>query len=215
VRFHRWNQWNETGIENTHLKLAVSLLEMFEDVVSLGCMLLMCLGWSTVHFRLTQIQIRVAAGALSLYLIMGMAAAGCLDTEAAACQGLWLVSYILQALIMLCVIISLNFTITQLRAMLYHTPWDPTSPYCYARTKQFQTFRIAFVLYLLMPTIILIIQDVVYTWEQDWLGTALPDIMQVLMYLNVGSAFAPLKDAFLNRAFSGAFTVNGEFQHDE
>ena len=102
---------------------------------------------------------------------------------------------------MLGIIICLNFTITQLRAMLAHTQWDPSSAYCYARTKQFQTFRIGFVLYLLLPTAILLVQDILYTWEQDWLGTALPDILQVLMYLLVGSTFAPLKDHFINRAF--------------
>lgn len=201
VRHGRWSYMNNHGQKNIHLEYANNMFVMIEEVITLTCVLLMVLGWSTVHFRLTQIQIRVSAGALGLFLVMGLGSSSCLEDTSTACESLFLVTYIIRALLMLGIIICLNFTITQLRAMLAHTQWDPSSAYCYARTKQFQTFRVGFVLYLLLPTAILLVQDILYTWEQDWLGTALPDILQVLMYLLVGSTFAPLKDHFINRAF--------------
>lgn len=201
VRWGRWGYMNMHGEKSTHYEYANNIFEIIGEVITLTTILLMVLGWSTVHFRLSEIQIRVAAAGLGLYLIMGLASSTCLAIDSMTCQSLFLVTYILRALLMLSIIICLNFTITQLRAMLAHTQWDPSSPYCYARTKQFQTFRIGFVLYLLLPTAFLLVQDSMYSWEQDWLATSLPDILQVLMYMLVGSTFAPLKDHFINRAF--------------
>ena len=193
---------NDHGVMNTHYEYANNVFEMIEEVITLGTIQLMVLGWATVHFRLTPTQIRVITAAFGLFVIMGLSSATCLEIESTTCQSLYLVTYIIRALLMLGIIISLNFTITQLRAMLAHTQWDPSSAFCYARTKQFQTFRIGFVLYLLLPTAFLLVRDQMpYSWEQDWLSTALPNILQVLMYMLAGSTFAPLKDHLINRAF--------------
>ena len=207
VRYSRWNKLNEDGLYSIEYFVAVRMLESVTEVANLCTILLIALGWSTVHFQLTEIQIQVTMAGMGFFLIMSLSWAGCTQANSRACQSLYLVYYILHSLVMLGIIICLNFTITQLRAMLAHTQWDPSTPYCYARTKQFQTFRIAFVLYLLLPTAILLVQDILYTWEQDWLGTVLPDILQICLYLNVGSTFAPLKDHFMNRAFSQQFVV--------
>ena len=66
--------------------------------------------------------------------------------------------YIINALILLAIIITLNFTITQLNAMLAASPWDPSTPYYYARTRQLQTFRVGFVCYLVLPTCFLLVR---------------------------------------------------------
>ena len=52
----------------------------------------------------------------------------------------------------------MNLTVTQLRGLLHHTPWTPSLSYQYSRTKQFQIFRIVFILYLLFPTAFLLTQ---------------------------------------------------------
>jgi hypothetical protein len=68
------------------------------------------------------------------------------------------VSFIIKSLILLAIIIAMNFTVTQLRAMLQHSPWVPSTPIQYARSKQLQIFRFLFILYLLLPTAFLVIQ---------------------------------------------------------
>lgn len=208
IRYGRWYNLNLTGLYNVHYLLASRIFESIEEVAFLTTVLMVALGWSTLHFELTDMQIKVTLAGMSFFLIMSLAWASCLQPDTRACQSLYLVYYILHALVMLAIIICLNFTITQVRAMLSHTAWDPSTPYCYARTKQFQTFRIGFILYLLLPTAIALVQDILYTWEQDWLGTILPDILQILLFLNVGTTFAPLKDTFVNRAFSQQFAVH-------
>ena len=198
---------NFTGGYNVHLVLASRIFESIQEVAFLTTILMLALGWSTIHFQLSDTQVKATLSGMAFFLIMSLAWASCLSEDSRVCQSLYLVYYILHALIMLGIIICLNFTITQLRAMLSHSAWDPSTPYCYARTKQFQTFRIAFVLYLLLPTAIALVQEIMYTWEQDWLGTVLPDLLQICLFLNVGSTFAPLKDVFMNRAFSQQFVV--------
>ena len=207
IRYGRWYEMNFTGGYNVHLVLASRIFESIQEVAFLTTILMLALGWSTIHFQLSDTQVKATLSGMALFLIMSLAWASCLSEDSRVCQSLYLVYYILHALIMLGIIICLNFTITQLRAMLSHSAWDPSTPYCYARTKQFQTFRIAFVLYLLLPTAIALVQEIMYTWEQDWLGTVLPDLLQICLFLNVGSTFAPLKDVFMNRAFSQQFVV--------
>jgi hypothetical protein len=45
-----------------------------------------------------------------------------------ACLALNLVPFILQSLIMLGIIIAMNFSVTQLRAMVSNSPWVPSTP---------------------------------------------------------------------------------------
>lgn len=66
-------------------------------------------------------------------------------------------AFIIKSLVLLAIIIAMNFTVTQLRAMLTHTPWVPSTPIQYARCKQLQVFRLLFILYLLLPTAFLIL----------------------------------------------------------
>jgi len=75
-----------------------------------------------------------------------------------SCQALSLVAFVVRSLILLAIIIAMNFTVTQLRAMLAHTPWVPSTPLQYARCKQFQTLRVVFIIYLLLPTAYLLIE---------------------------------------------------------
>lgn len=44
------------------------------------------------------------------------------------CQALSLVPFVLQSIILLAVIIAMNFTVTQLRAMVGNSPWVPSTP---------------------------------------------------------------------------------------
>ena len=189
---------NDHGVVNTHTS---NVFEMIEEVITLGTIQLMVLAGRQCTLGLLdtdpcdncRLRTFCHHGSIERDLF----------GDRINYMSIFIFGHIYHpALLMLGIIISLNFTITQLRAMLAHTQWDPSSAFCYARTKQFQTFRIGFVLYLLLPTAFLLVRDQMpYSWEQDWLSTALPNILQVLMYMLAGSTFAPLKDHLINRAF--------------
>lgn len=39
-----------------------------------------------------------------------------------------MIAFVIKSLILLAIIIAMNFTVTQLRAMLNHSPWVPSIP---------------------------------------------------------------------------------------
>lgn len=154
-------------------------------------------------------------------------------TEQQACQGLSLVSFIIKSLVLLAIIVAMNFTVTQLRAMLTHTPWVPSTPIQYARCKQFQIFRLLFILYLLLPTSFLILQVTIplsfcfsflnslncqvtmYTWVDNWLLTALNDFLIILMIFHIGVTFGPLQEPLLVRAFDGTALARPQLRNEQ
>jgi hypothetical protein len=175
------------------------------------------MGWSTLQFRLNERQQMRTLGSITAYWILGMGMSACEDPNSALCQSIYLVTYIMHALLLLAIIICLNFTITQLRAMLTHSPWDPSTPYYYGRVRQFQTFRVAFCIYLLLPTGFLLLNDLMFTWKESWILYLLNNLLYAFVFLNVGSAFSPFRDAFLTRAFDGTFSngPQGNLPHED
>ncbi len=88
-------------------------------------------------------------------------------------------------------------------------------------------FRIAFILYLLAPTAVLLIQVFVlmflshrnlwafvfvvqgslFTWEQDWITFTLNELIVLLMFFHVGVTFSPLHENLLSRGFDGTYNA--------
>jgi len=196
---------NTTGMESAENNMVVSVVDHFNTTTLLACFLLLSLGWCTTRINLPVKEIRFIAGSIVLYFIIGMANAVCMD-DSNQCASLNLVTYIIKNLLLLGIIIAMNFTVTQLRAGLMHSPWIPSTPVQYARVKQFQMFRIVFILYLLLPTAFLLVQQSLFTWREDWLVFLLDEVLTLYMYFHVGSTFSPLQEPFLIRAFDNTFT---------
>lgn len=121
-----------------------------------------------------------------------------------SCQALSLVSFVIRSLVLLAIIIAMNFTVTQLRAMLTHTPWVPSTPLQYARCKQFQMFRVVFIIYLLVPTAFLLVEVTTYSWREQWLVTLLNEATDLLFFFHLGVTFSPMYEPLLTRAFDGS-----------
>jgi hypothetical protein len=72
-------------------------------------------------------------------------------------------------------------------------------------------FRNVFILYLLLPTSFLLVQQNFFTWREDWLIFLLYDpdtgtgVLMLYMFLHVGATFSPLQEPFLIRAFDNTF----------
>ena len=197
---------NNTGIDSPSVNTAVSVIDHFNTTTDLVCFLLLSMGWCTTRIALSSREIKVISGVIALYFIIGMALAVCSDPVSQTCQSLNLVTYILRNLILLGIIIAMNFTVTQLRAGLIHSPWIPSTPVQYARVKQFQVFRIVFILYLLLPTAFLLVQSSFFSWKEAWIIFLLNDVLTLYMYFHIGATFAPLQEPFLIRGFDNTFT---------
>ena len=198
---------NNTGIDSPSVNVAVSVIDHFNTTTDLVCFLLLSMGWCTTRIALSSKEIKFISGVIALYFIIGMALAVCSDPVSQTCQSLNLVTYILRNLVLLGIIIAMNFTVTQLRAGLIHSPWIPSTPVQYARVKQFQAFRIVFILYLLLPTAFLLVQSSFFSWKETWIVFLLNDVLTLYMYFHVGATFAPLQEPFLIRAFDNTFTA--------
>lgn len=113
-------------------------------------------------------------------------------------------AFVIRSLILLSIIILMNFTYTQLRAMLSHTPWVPSTPLQYARHKQFQVFRFVVVCYLLLPTIYLLIEVTTLNWREQWVIITLGEATDLLFFFYLGVTFSPLYEPILTRGFDGS-----------
>lgn len=85
----------------------------------------------------------------------------------------------------------MNFNITHLRATLNDYPWSSNVPLQYRSLKQFQRFRWAFLLYLLLPTILLIIKIMVLSWAYSWLEALFKEACFLLIYVLIAIDFSP------------------------
>lgn len=88
----------------------------------------------------------------------------------------------------------------------------------------------AFIVYLLSPTAIILIQvrllaciviaielyadvfgcfvqEAIFTWEQDWIVFTLNELIVLLMFFHVGVNFSPVHENLITRAFDGTFNA--------
>ncbi len=103
-------------------------------------------------------ELSIAILSLMFYFAFGIAAAICVDQDDPSCTGFSLVTLVIKSLILLAIIVAMNYTVTLLKSVLYHSPWVPSTPIQYARSKQYQIFRLMFIVYLLMPTVFILIK---------------------------------------------------------
>eukprot|EP01039_Chlorochromonas_danica_P001719 gene1718-1878_t len=196
-------EYNHQGKEPKNVLTAASFFEAWTTALALNTLLVLSLGWSVLRERLSDREARMVNISYAFYFLFAIFTAGCPDGSAVTCQGLSLVTFVFKNLYLLAILVSMNFTVTQLRAMLTHTPWVPSTPLQYARCKQFQVFRAAFIIYLLLPTAYLLIEVTTYTWRDSWITTVLTELTEFFFFLHIGVTFSPLYEPLLMRSFDG------------
>lgn len=207
VEYTLYHHYNTNGIDSSSLEKAVGVTDHFNNFTSLVSILYLSLGLSTVRETLNDKEKRFGTAVLVSYFIFGIAGGTCIENDE-TCSALWLATYVLRSLVLLGVIISLNFTVTQLRGNLLYSPWVTSSPILYARVKQFQTFRLVLIAYLLLPTAFLLIESTVLSWKEEWVTTLLNDLLNLYVAVHIGVTFSPLETRFLTRPFDGVSHEN-------
>lgn len=189
-----------------------NILYACHDVSMITALLLLSLGWSICRRSLVGNERNVVVSTVALFFVVNIGEAVCLDGGQEICAALSVLVFVIRCLLLLAIIIAMNFTVTQLRAMLTHTPWIPSTPVQYARCKQYQLYRMIFILYLLMPTAFFSIDMTMFTWKERWVVFSLEELLKVFMFLHIGATFSPLHESQLMRAFDG--TLNRERAHE-
>lgn len=197
---------DKSGTVSTSLTMVTDVFGFLTVFVTLSSLLFLSLGWSTLRPFLTEKETRLIVITLVSYFVTGIANAVC-ENNNTICDSLNLATYVLKCLVYLGIIIAMNFTVTQLRTQLMHTTWVPSVSIQYARAKQFQMFRLVFIVYLLLPTGFLLVQAILFSWKEDWLYPTLMDTLNLLFIFHTGANFSPLNDQALTRAFDGTYNV--------
>lgn len=100
-------------------------------------------------------------------------------------------------------IIAMNYTVSHLRTLITNLTWCPSIPYLYVRLRNYYNFRTCYLLYILLPTVVLMIQVTMLTWKEDWVPDLLNKLITLTFYCIVGMIFSPLDVTMLTRPFDG------------
>jgi len=155
--------------------------------------------------HLTEKEITFGAPIITLYVVSGFVAASCADgpTQSDTCDSMYGVASISRSLILLGMILTGNYTINALRVFL-NMPWAPSVPTQYYLLKQYTSFRNVFILYILLPTIYVIIGLATLSWRTRYIELLLLESVDLLLLLFMVALFPPMDYSAISRAFESS-----------
>lgn len=195
--------YDNHGKELLNIEYTKNILYAFRDVTVITTLLLLSLGWSVCRRSLVGTEKRIVISSLFIFAVLHICQAVCIDKDEEICVSFSIMVFVIRCFLLLAIIIAMNFTVTQLRTLLSHTPWVPSTPVQYARCKQYQHFRGVFILYLLLPTAFYSIDVRMFTWKESWVVFTMEELLIIFMFLNIGTTFSPMHESQLMRAFDG------------
>ncbi|GLD96714.1 hypothetical protein PINS_up005397 [Pythium insidiosum] len=210
-----YQEFSRRGHRDSMFKMTQDATESISCAAMLVVMLLAALGWSLTRDELSRREIRLISVSFGCYFCIALAKASC-DFEDDVCKAYMLTEYIIRSVMMLGVIIALNITISQLRLALTEARWNNVvTPLTYMKLDQLQRFRFVFLLYLLIPTTLLILNLLVITpagsWRYDWVNFFLSECTTLFINVNVALILRPLDSFIFSRLVRG--TDEGEASH--
>jgi hypothetical protein len=156
---------DQSGEANSNLIVALQVMDHINSTLFLSSLLLISFGWNISRNFLSDKELRFASLTLGFYLLIGLLSSTCTDnTQSSICESLAILTYVIKTLLLLGIVIFLNFTITQLRTVILQSPWMNNILLQYVRFKQYSNFRLGFLLYLLLPTVVMLFQVSFYTF---------------------------------------------------
>ncbi|DAZ97538.1 TPA: hypothetical protein N0F65_003024 [Lagenidium giganteum] len=200
-----------TGQENEMFDTAQDIAESATSAALLGVLLLAypsffptaAACWSLTRDQLTRREHRLIIVVFGVYFSIALIKALC-DSEDDLCKAYLLTEYVIKSVMMLGVIVALNFTISQLRLAIIESRWNSyVTPLTYMKLNQFQSFRGIFLMYLLIPTALLIANLLVVSppgsWRYEWVNELLTECSTLFIYANVGFILRPLDPYIYSR----------------
>jgi hypothetical protein len=176
-----------TGLDSAALKQVTRVGDIVSGGTFLGVLLLMSLGWGITREALTRREKQLFWGVFVLYLIFGLLHSIC-ETPS-LCQGYLLSFYVIKFLITFCIIVAMNANIERLRSgnLDLSRPTTPTE--LYLKLKIFCNIRWAFLACLVLPIALMLIDLTVLSWEQEWVGVFLQEMLYLGVYAVIAHTF--------------------------
>lgn len=171
-------------------------------------LLLIALGWKTNREQLTSKETRMVLMVFVIYAVVCIGQSSCEASPGGngllgrLCQSFNLTEYVLQSLILLAIIVAINMNITASRAMLNAYPWSSLVPLQMKGLASFNFFRLAFLIYLLFPTLLVVIRVMLVSWPYSWIDPLLRHALLIALYVAIALAFAPTDKELWRRPFS-------------
>eukprot|EP00752_Nemacystus_decipiens_P005249 g4763.t2 len=206
VYYHR--QSAEGKDQNGVLGAAVVLFVSLFKVVFLLTLLLFSLGWGFIRPSLRSKEGWLVTITIAFYAGVALIDAGCGGADSNWCNGVSLLEYAVRSLIMLSTVVAINFNITHIRFCI-QLPWTSSSALEYLKLSRYLAYRMTFLAYLLWPTVLLMVEVFILSWEYEWLISALQEFVMFLILAHLGITFAPLDPWLLTRAFDHSLEQGG------
>jgi hypothetical protein len=206
IRYKQIHEIEEIGYSTRKMLILYNISEHLSNVVSLVTLFIISLGLNYGHNVLMR-EKKIGFMAVLSYFIIGFGGALCTQSTD-QCKSLWLVAYVMRSIVVLGIIVAMNYSVAQLRAIIVNSTWAPSTPWHYHKLQQYQVYRLVFLLYLILPTIFLTIQSTLLTWKDNWITFLMTELLTLFIYLHIGINFAPDRDDFFNRAFDGTYNTN-------
>ena len=190
----RWREFGSAGQLHTPLHYVSAVADLCSTTLLLASMTL-----GSVGFRVTRrtLSLRVwlsLCAIFAVYITTAALSGFCVPTaNSDLCSAHELSEYILRSLVLLCVVVAMNFNISNIRAHILHSAWLPSMAVLYSKYSMFRDFRIAFLLYLVYPTVVLLLRISVITSSHEWLTDAMDATGLCVMYFLLGLSFRPRK----------------------
>jgi hypothetical protein len=203
---------NDNGRLSKELAEAIYVFHFLETFSFKLSVLVLGMGWSFVRQNITMFEKGVIGVIFAGFAAVGFGQLNCLGDDvidmSSGCQGLNLIEYVMAGLILLATIIALNYSVSQLRAIIANLNWNPSMPILYARLKQYNQFRNLFLVLLVVPTVMYMIEITVLTWKQKWIGNLGQALVKMVFIFYTGAIFVPLDYSLLNRTFNGSLNAS-------
>ena len=199
------NNLNEYGEVANSMTILVQATDHIYSTLFLASMLLVSFGWTISRTFLPEKEKTFTYFAIGTYLFVGLCHSTCVSgTQGGTqCDFFNVFTYVMKTIILLGIVVAMNFSITQLRTIILHSPWIQNILFQYARAKQFNNFRATFLAYLILPTVILILEFSILSWRTQWIADMMIQLVDVMIAVTIGVSFPPISEQYLSRAFDG------------
>ena len=203
---------NDNGRVSNGIEAIVYVLRFLETTSFKFTVLLLGMGWNFIREDIARLEKTIISFLLVFFLIIGLVQIPCLgkdvDDMSSGCQALSLIEYVISGLILLSTIIALNYSVSHIRAIISNLNWYPSMPMLYSRLKQYNQFRNIFLVLLIIPTVMYMIEVTLLTWRQKWIANLGQSMVKMVFLCYTGAIFIPLDNTLLSRCFNGSFNSN-------
>ncbi len=212
VDYSYYRNFDLYGIEKLGWYVTSAFFDHSAETAVLLVFFMLSMGWGVVEVPWrVQPQLWRNLAAILVYWVLGGADCLCLARSddspyALACGSVYLVKYIVYELITLAILLYASNTISELRVVYAQSTWIPATPLHYARMVQYESFRICFFIYWVLPSVFGGLQSPLQlSWADGVILQVALEALNVIVLLYVGCMFAPFQEAFVTRAFDGSF----------